>query len=302
VSAWVIEGGLVDAHAHLSFEPHDVFKLPRGSRELIAAGLRAHRAAGELVVRDAGALPGVEVAGDDEVTVIACGPFLAPPGHYMPHLYEGVAPAEAPERAASIIQAGNRWAKVILDFPGPGDSPLNPRLGYEPAVLREIAAAVHEAGGRLAMHVMGDRVDLAIEAGADSIEHGNFASPDAVREMARRRIAWVPTLATVAERHLEPIAEQVAPAKALLARQRETLPLAAELGVTVLAGTDEEPHGSVAREVLALIRYGLPVSDAIAAASSAAHAFFETAHTGAVAFDRDPHEDPGVLAHPRPLP
>src|SRR3954451_2396082 len=264
---WTTPGGLVDAHAHLSFEPHDVFNLPRGSRELIAAGLRAHRAAGELVVRDAGALPGVEGAGDDSVTVIASGAFLAPPGHYVAQLYEGVPPADASEAAAATIRSGCAWAKVILDFPGPGETPLNPRAGYEPAVLREIAAAVHEAGGRLAMHVMGDRVDVAIEAGADSIEHGNLASPDAVREMARRRIAWVPPLATVAGRHLEPIADRVPAARAMLERQRATLPLAAKLRVTVLAGTDEEPHGSVAREVLALIRYGLGVPAAIAAAS-----------------------------------
>src|SRR5689334_1828719 len=100
---WTIPGGLVDAHAHLSFEPHDVFNLPRGSRELIAAGLRAHREAGELVVRDVGALPGVIVTGDDDVTVIPSGPFLAPPGHYVPHLYEGVPPRDAAERAAGII-------------------------------------------------------------------------------------------------------------------------------------------------------------------------------------------------------
>src|SRR3954471_9858652 len=188
---WTIPGGLVDAHAHLSFEPHDVFNLPRGSRELIAAGLRAHRAAGELVVRDVGALPGVQVAADDAVTVIAGGPFLAPPGHYVAHLYEGVAARDAPEAAAATIRAGCPWAKVILDFPAPGETPLNPRLGYEPAGLREIADAVHEAGGRPAMHVMGDRVGPPLEPATDSIEHANFASPDAVREMPRRTVAWV---------------------------------------------------------------------------------------------------------------
>src|SRR3954454_3735752 len=147
---WTTPGGLVDAHAHLSFDPHEVFGLPRGSRELIAAGLRAHRAAGELVVRDVGALPNLIVAGDDDVTVIPSGPFLAPPGHYHPHPHDGVAPAAA----AATIRAGCPWAKVILDFPGAGEMPLNPRLASEPAVLREIADAVHEEGGRLAMHVM----------------------------------------------------------------------------------------------------------------------------------------------------
>jgi len=289
----VIEGGLVDAHAHLSFEPHDVFGLPRGSRELIQAGLAAHRERGELLVRDAGSLPGVSP--EDLAPAIGCGPFLAPADHYLPHLYDPTEPRDAAARAAAQIRAGWPWAKVILDFPEPGGSPLQPRLGYEPAVLREIADAVHEAGGRLAMHVMGEHVDLAIEAGADSIEHGNLASPDAVRAMAARGIAWVPTLATVAERYLE----RVPPARPLLERQRVTLRLAGELRVTVLAGTDEEPHGSVAREVAALVRYGLPPRAAILGASLGAYAFFGVEPSGQVTFDADPEDDVTALARPR---
>lgn len=284
---FVIEGGLVDAHVHLSFEPHAVFGLARGSRALIAAGLEAHRRRGELLVRDAGALPGI--APEDLAPAIGCGPFLAPADLYLPHLYEPVPPGRAAETAARHIRSGWPWAKVILDY-GPPHAPVQ---GYELSVLKEIASAVHEDGGRLAMHVMGDRVDVAIEAGVDSVEHGNHASPDAVRELAARGIAWVPTLATVAERYLEP-----AGATAVLDRQRTTLPLAAELGVLVLAGTDEEPHGSVAREVAALIRYGLPPAAAIAGASHAAHAFFGHTPAGRVRFHADPALDPATLNHP----
>jgi hypothetical protein len=298
---WIVEDGLVDAHVHLTFEPHDVFGLPRGSRELIEAGLRAHRAAGELLVRDAGSLPGSEPAelrAFAGVTVLGCGPLLAPAGHFMAHLHEPVAPADAAEAAAAGVRTGWPWAKVILDFPGPDGNPLAPRIGYEPAVLAEIAAAVHEAGGRLATHVMGDHVDVAIEAGVDSIEHGSCADLDAVREMAARGIAWTPTLTTVAERYLEPMAARVPPAQALLDRMRETLPAAAEAGVTILTGTDEEPHGSVAREVAALIRYGLTPRHAVAAATSDAHAFFGSGGLGRVTFQRDPVADPSVLARP----
>ena len=289
---WVVEGGLVDAHVHLTFEPHDVFGLPRGSDALVRAGLDAHRARGELIVRDVGSLPG---AGPID-GVIGAGPFLAPPDHYHPHLYEPTEPRDAPAKAAAQIAAGFAWAKVILDFPAPGENPLNARLGYEPAVLKEIAAAVHEAGGRLAMHVMGDRVDLALECGTDSVEHGTFASPDAVREMARRGVAWVPTLSTVAVRYLERI--PAPPVKALLARLRDTLPLAAELGVAVLAGTDEEPHGSVAEEVATLIRYGLPARAAVEGATTRARAFLDAPVAGLVCFDADPVEHPAVLAVP----
>jgi hypothetical protein len=316
---------------HLSFEPHHVFGLPRGSAELIAAGLRAHREMGELVVRDAGAVPGIGPAdltpqrwssegvrpptavrpllgigppiGSALPAVIGCGPLLAPAGGFIAALHDPVAPADAPGAAAGVIRAGWPWAKVILDFFGPDGNPLNARVGYEQAVLTEIAAAVHEAGGRLAVHVMAGHVDMAIEAGADSIEHGNTADADAVREMVARGIAWTPTLSTVAERYLEPVAAQAPPVRTLLDRQRETLPLAAELGVTVLAGTDEEPHGSVAREVAALIRYGLPTEIAVAGATTAAHAFLGTAPRAGdparlVTFDADPLEDPSVLARP----
>jgi hypothetical protein len=82
------------------------------------------------------------------VTVIACGALLAPEGHYMAHLHEPVAPSAAAERAAASIGSGLAWAKVTVDFPGPDGNPLNPRLGYEPAVLREIAATTPAAGWR----------------------------------------------------------------------------------------------------------------------------------------------------------
>jgi Amidohydrolase family len=311
---WVAEGGLADAHVHLSFEPHAVFGLPRGSRELIAAGLRAHRDAGELVVRDCGALPGVgpdDLAGPAAdhpsdgggMVVVGCGPLIAPAGGFISALHDPVAPAGAPEAAAGVIRAGWPWAKVILDFFGPDGNPLNARVGYDTAVLTEIAAAVHEAGGRLAVHVMAAHVEMAIEAGADSIEHANTADQDLVREMAARGIAWTPTLATVAERYLEPHAGVAPPVHALLERQRETLPLAAELGVTVLAGTDEEQHGSVAREVGVLIRYGLPPAAAVAAVTTAAHAFLGTGVRAGeaarlVTFDADPVADPSVLGRP----
>ena len=76
------------------------------------------------------------------------------------------------------------------------------------------------------------------------------------------------------------------------------------MGVTVLAGTDEEPHGSVAHEVEVLIRYGLPAEAAIGAATTNGHALMglEPLRAGdraaLVTFEADPVADPGVLARP----
>ena len=302
---WVVPG-LVDAHAHLTFEARDRLGLPRGSDELVAAHLALHRRAGVLAVRDAGSLPGVVLRAERAaggVRVVGCGPFLAPPDFFHEHLYEGTPADRAVAAARDRVRAGWPWVKVISDFPGPDRNPLAPRLGYPLELMRQIAAAVHAEGGRLAAHVMGRIVGEVVDAGADSIEHGNWADERAVRAMAARGTAWCPTLTTVLH-HLEPIAERVPPARELLALQREMLPLAAELGLTLLAGTDEEPHGSVAAEVAALVRYGVPAATAIAAASTGARAFLglpgleDGAPADLVVFDRDPREDVAALAAP----
>src|SRR3954453_22394832 len=121
--------------------------------------------------------------------------------------------------------------------------------------------------------------------------------------MAARGTAWCPTLTTVPGQ-IEPIAEEAPPARALLAPQREMLPLAAELGVTLLTGTDEEPHGSVAAEGAALVRYGAPARAAVAAATAGARGYLglpgleDGAPADLVVFDRDPREDVAVLAEP----
>jgi hypothetical protein len=101
--AWLATG-MVDAHAHLTFEPHARLGLPSGTPSLIDARLDEQRRAGVLAVRDAGTLPGVEPpAGPGRGgRVISCGPFLAPPGFFLPNLYEGTRPS-GPSRRRSRV-------------------------------------------------------------------------------------------------------------------------------------------------------------------------------------------------------
>jgi imidazolonepropionase-like amidohydrolase len=291
--------GLVDAHVHLTFETSTRLGLPRGSAELVAAHLEQHRRAGVLAVRDAGSLPGVGVPAG----VIGCGPFLAPPDFFLPHLYEGTEPDRAVDAARERVRSGWPWVKVIADFPAGDFNPLQPQVGYPAELVRRIADAVHEEGGRLAVHVMGPFVREAVRLGVDSIEHGNWADEETVREMAARGVAWTPTLTTVLH-HIEPIADRVPPARAMLDLQRVTLPLAAELGVTLLAGTDEQPHGSVAAEAAALVRYGVPARTAIAATTTTARDFLGLpgltagAPADLVTFAADPRDDLAALAAP----
>jgi imidazolonepropionase-like amidohydrolase len=289
--------GLVDAHAHLTFEART--RLGLQGAELVAAHLAQHRARGVLAVRDAGSLPGVELP----ESVIGCGPFLAPPDFFIPNLYDGTAPEDAVDAARARVQAGWPWVKIIGDFPVGEFNPMQPQVGYPAELVAQIADAVHAEGGRLAMHVMGPFVREAVALGVDSLEHGTWADAATVREMAARGVAWTPTLTTVTH-HLEPVAEQVPPVRALLDAHREALALAAELGVTLLTGTDEREHGSAADEAAALVRYGVPERVAVAAATTGARAYFglpgleRGAPADLVTFDRDPREDIAALGEP----
>ncbi len=90
----------------------------------------------------------------------------------------------------------------------------------------------------------------------------------------------------------------------LLEAHRAALTLAAELGVTLLTGTDESDHGGAPEEAAALVRYGVPEPVAVTAATSGARAYFGLpglepgAPADLVTFDRDPRADIAVLAAP----
>jgi imidazolonepropionase-like amidohydrolase len=289
--------GLVDAHAHLTFEARDRIGLPRGSPELVAAHLAQHRSAGELTVRDAGSLPGAALPDG----VIGCGPFLAPPDFFLAHLYEGTAPERAVAAARERVRSGWPWVKVVGDFPAGEFNPLQPQVGYPATLVAEIARAVHDEGGRVAVHVMGPFVREAVGLGVDSIEHGTWADEDTVRGMAARGVAWTPTLTTVAH-HLEPLAERVPPVRDVLEMHGRSLRLAAALGVTLLTGTDERPHGTVAAEAAALVRYGVPAPAVVAAATRRGYFGLPALDVGApadlVTFERDPRVAIEALAEP----
>jgi imidazolonepropionase-like amidohydrolase len=300
---WVAPG-LVDAHAHLTFEARDRLGLERGSDELIAAhsprsGARACWRSATPARCQASSCPSIQ----QTAAASSRAALLAPPDFFLSHLYEGTEPDEAVDWARQRVQAGAEWVKVITDYPGAGGNPLAPRLGYRLDLLGAIVDAVHAEGGRLAAHVMGPIVHEVVGTAVDSIEHGNWATEEAVREMAFRGTAWTPTLTTVLG-HIAPIAEHVPVARELLERQRRTLPLAAQLGVTLLAGTDEEPHGSLAHEIAALADHGVPPADALAAATTSARCYLglkglvDGAAADLVTYARDPREDLGVLLTP----
>ncbi|MBK9712033.1 MAG: amidohydrolase family protein [Kouleothrix sp.] len=304
---WMLPG-LVDAHAHLSLD-FNATGLPMGSDALVAANMDAQLAAGVLAVRDTGAVHGarLERHSGRGPRVVRAGSILAPPGRYFPGLYRPVAPQDLAAAALDEIAAGATWVKLIADFPGPDGNFYRPLVNYPPDTLRVLVAAAHAAGARVAAHVSGEYVVEVVRAGVDSIEHGPMLDRDLLVELAQRGAAWTPTLWTVVG-YTEPLVADDGPvggiAREVLASLRELVPLAEQLGVTVLAGSDEAPHGALAREIVRLCQFGMSARGALAAASTDARAYLGLPPLGAgapadvVTFAADPRERLDALAKP----
>jgi imidazolonepropionase-like amidohydrolase len=236
--------------------------------------------------------------------------YLAPTGGYFPNLLgdEGVEEAALVERALAEVRGGADWVKVVADSPmGPTmffDAPSN----YRPAAVAAMVDAVHGAGGRVAAHVSGSNVRALIDAGVDSIEHGNAIEPEDVVLMAERGTAWTPTLGTVLGFCDMVLAQEGHPWRALAISTREnlavTVPEAARRGVTILAGTDQLDHGDVVGELAWLVRLGLTPLEALRAATTSARDFLglaglvDGAPADIVTYDADPRDHPDVLRHP----
>jgi imidazolonepropionase-like amidohydrolase len=308
--AWLLPG-LVDVHAHLELASPAPEDAP--PREKVLASGRAQLDAGVCAVREPGSPDHLSTGlgpADRMPRTLTAGRFLAPAGRYFPGLARDVEEDALPDAAVEELRAGGgTWAKVIGDFPVPGQDFLRT---YSREALAEAAARVHAAGGRIAVHcTLPEVVQDAIDAGFDSLEHGTFLQLDQVPDAARAGATWVPT------RTIEPAIRGLLRAMEMpdavvrrveegLVRQPEVLREAVAAGVRVLAGTDAGmgPHGQVAGEVRLLREAGLDARVALAAGSWAAREWLGLpgitggAPADLVVYREDPREAPGVLDHP----
>ena len=308
---FALVGGLVDSHFHMAFE-YGAVPLPlEGALDL----LRTARNQGVLLVRDLGAHDRLSLRLPDDAglpRVIGSGQHIAVSGGFVEGSHEPVPVDRLVEGAMAEMDAGATWVKVITDWQ-PGE------LAYPLPLLKEMVEAVHARGGRVAAHA--ERTGRGVlEAGVDSIEHGFNLEEADLRLMAERGVAWAPTTNLFVQ-DLGHVADMLKANEDPERGQRleewrgglidqftamaGMVPLAARLGVRLLASTDT--CGTVADEVERWIDWGVDPEVAVGAASWDARRYLlgeqalEGASADVVTYDEDPREDPSVLRQPEAI-
>jgi imidazolonepropionase-like amidohydrolase len=283
--------GLVDVHVHLvaSAGPDLAADVPKGEAErTLAAVANARRQLdhGVTLVRDLGA-PGAEavlvgraveagtVAGP---RVLAAGPAITMTGGhiaYMGRVTDGPEAMVAAVRANAAL--GARCIKVVATG-GVLTMGIDPReAAYTQAELDALVSEAHRLGLTVAAHAIGEGgVVAALRAGVDSIEHGMFLDDQTIELFGATGARYTPTFSAPHGILGGPsvpgwIKDRARPAAQAQVRSFRA---AVEAGVPVVAGTDagtpDNPHGGVAREVAFMADAGLDLLAAVRAATGEA--------------------------------
>ena len=330
--------GLIDAHAHYTFDPAEgsLPVIARRSDEAILATAERHAAialqAGITTARGAGSIRGLEITLRDRITsgavpgprILASGLAVGTPdGHGIAFGVGASGPAALAEATLRVIEAGADVVKVVASeaamLTTTGHA-LGRKVFGRPELtqdeIRAIVEVAHAHGRRVMAHAQdGEAVTRCARAGVDSIEHAWLADRRAIEVVAEAGCFLVPTLVvTDVNRTLPGLTPIQRERQDLIERRhRASCEAAVELGVPLAAGTDTGEVGVTAdhvwREIALLASHGATAPAAIRAATSAAARLLGVdAETGSievgkladlVLVDGDPLADLGRLASPR---
>jgi imidazolonepropionase-like amidohydrolase len=284
--------GLIDLHVHLCWDgsPDPVEVNAREGHDLTLLRMVHHARVtlerGVTTVRDVGCVDDLSLVLDRALRagviagprLLATGRTIVMTGGHDP--FWGVF-CDGPWACAAGVRGqayrGATMIKVAATGGVYGRSE-GEDVGTSELSLEELTAACREAhrlGLRVASHAVGrEGIDNSVQAGCDTIEHGIFASDDALRRLAADGRFLTPTLFIY--RHIaEGAGPDYARRKAIACAQQHpvTVSRARALGVAITAGSDSgscgAPHPALFFELRDLVaRGGLSPLEAITAATS----------------------------------
>jgi len=321
--------GLVEGHSHILLHAYNEASWnDQVSREGLALRvaratnhLRATLQAGFTTVRDLG----TDGAGYADVELkqavnqgIVPGPrilastrAIVATGSYQPKFVaewtvpQGAEEADGIDSLSRVVRdqigKGADWIKMYADYR------WGPQAGSRPTFsIDELKLAVEtakSAGVPVAVHSnTAEGMRRATLAGVETIEHGGEGTPEVFKLMAEHHVALCPTITAGAGPW--PPADPNSPGAQ---RKRASFKAALDAGVTIINGSDVGtfPHGDNARELEAMVAYGMATVDALkSATSTAARVLHMESQIGSVkqglyadlvAFDGDPTKEIGAL-------
>lgn len=337
-STWTLLPGLIDMHVHLGdwSAPEDVTRSRERMMVHAAENARKLLAAGITTVRDVGAPNGVAIAVRDAVNggqlqasrVFAAGRVICMTGGHGSEVADGAAANqvtgvdECRRAVREELRAGADLIKFTMD--GARRVPGKAVLEFTQEEASAIVDEAHRLGVAAAAHTFQpETVAIALNAGADTIEHGLHLSPENIQTMVGNGTWLVPTVTVThhiiahSEREIresnEYGAQALAHARQAAATQEASFRAALDAGVRILAGTDTSSVAggldSLPGELDHMRSLGMSIDDVLrSATSSAAEALDRVGDLGVVApgaladllaVDGVPSDDLSCLRRPR---
>ena len=278
--AFTVLPGLIDAHDHLTLDVGDeelqsrepetwtVLKAAGTARAILAAGITTLRDCGarrhlDLQVRSAiagGLIPGPRVVLSGVPLTITGGACWFLGGEVDGH-------TEIRRLIRQQAKAGVEWIKVFMTGGAASKGANMLRAAFSAEDIRIIVEEAHELERRVVVHCHGGPgARFAVEAGADTIEHGVYFTRDELELLAARRVPLVITYGVYEQGVHAPDVPVFFREKCVevMARYLTTIATAREVGVRIAVGTDTV-HRDLATELRALEKAGYRRAEALQA-------------------------------------
>jgi imidazolonepropionase-like amidohydrolase len=306
--------GLIEGHSHLLLHPYNetpwndqVLREPLAYRVARAVNhARATLMAGVTTVRDLGtegagyADVGLKRAIDEGVIpgprMLVAGPAMVTLGSYAPRGFapEWTMPQGAEEAsgldgvmrvARDQIARGADFIKVYADYRYGPNGEAAPTFTLDE--LRRIVEVATSSGRPVVAHASTpEGMRRAIEAGVETIEHGDGGTNEIWTLMVARKVGFCPTLAAGdAISQYGGWKKGSGPEPARITAKRASFKAALDAGVTMCFGGDVGvyAHGDNVRELELMADYGMRPLDVLRSATSVnARLFHLDARVGAV--------------------